>query len=234
MWDGWVVPRLVARSLGRPIAVTTLRTTGLGESLLADRLGSLLARDRNPSVATYARNDAVDIRIAAFGDAGAEAVDLLRATEADVLAAIGDHVWGRGSVTFPDAVSDALDARGWRLAVVEVGIRGALLALLGEGLGDRLAFGESLPEMPPSHGGHTADLPHLAARVRELGACEVGLAVRALRHGSDLAASVAIVDPDGEHSERRVVFLDGPLGRTRVAVAAAAILLARLRRDTGS
>jgi hypothetical protein len=72
-------------------------------------------------------------------------------------------------------------------------------------------------------------LPHLAVRVRELGASEVGLAVEGVTRGGDLAASVAIVDPDGDHRERRIVFLNGPLGRSRVAVAAAAILLARLR-----
>ena len=42
MWDGWVLPRLAERGLGRPIASVTLRLTGIGESAIADRLGSLL------------------------------------------------------------------------------------------------------------------------------------------------------------------------------------------------
>jgi hypothetical protein len=41
--------------------------------------------------------------------------------------------------------------------------------------------------------------------------------------------TVAVVSPDGSHRETRVVFLDGSLGRGRAAIAAAAVLLARLR-----
>jgi len=44
-----------------------------------------------------------------------------------------------------------------------------------------------------------------------------------------MLASVAIVDPGGTHRERRVVFLGGAQGRSRVATAAASMLLARLR-----
>jgi nicotinamide-nucleotide amidase len=229
MWDGWVAPRLAERGLGRPMAVTTLRTTGIGESLLADRLGSLLDLDANPTVATYARTDAVDVRISASADDVERATELVRAAEARIREAIGEHVWATGATTWPEALADALERRGWRLGVVEVGLRGSLIGLLGDGLGERLPFAEALLAKPDGHDGHPADLPHLAARVRDLGACEVGLAVEAITRGGDLAASVAIVDPDGGHRERRIVFLDGPLGRSRVAVAAAAILLTRLR-----
>jgi hypothetical protein len=113
--------------------------------------------------------------------------------------------------------------------VVEVGTRGAVGHLLGEGLGDRLAFTESLAARPPAHDGPPADLPHLAARVRELGPAEVGLAVEARPRGRDTAVSLAIEDPRGTHRERRLVFLADELGRGRAAIAVVAILLARLR-----
>ena len=41
--------------------------------------------------------------------------------------------------------------------------------------------------------------------------------------------SIAIVDPLGRHRERRIVFLAGQQGRSRAAVAAAAVLVKRLR-----
>src|SRR5436190_651224 len=71
MWSGWVLPRLEARGLGRSMASVTLRLTGIGESAIADRLGDLLTGAR-PQVATYARADAVDIRIWTHADAGDE------------------------------------------------------------------------------------------------------------------------------------------------------------------
>jgi nicotinamide-nucleotide amidase len=230
MWQDWVVPRLVARGLGRPLVSRTLRLTGIGESAVADRLGDLLDAGRRPMVATYARPDAVDIRIWTHAESSqAEAEALVDATEVRVLELVGDHVWARGETTWPAAVRSLLEARGWRISAVEIGLRGALLGLLGEGLAETLAFGETLTERPAPHDGQPASLEHLAERVRELGDSEIGLAVEARPRGGDTAVTVAVVSPDGSHRETRVVFLDGSLGRGRAAIAAAAVLLARLR-----
>jgi molybdenum cofactor synthesis domain-containing protein len=228
MWDGWIRPRLEARGLGRPAATVTLRTTGLGESLIADRLGPLLARDAEPLVATYARTEAVDVRISAHERPGWDAAAAVRATEATVLERLGDHVWARGTTTWAEAIADAIDARGWSLAIVEVGTRGAVTALLAPALAGRLAFAETLQERPAGHDGHPADMAHLARRVREVGAADVGFALEARPRRGDTAVSVAITDPTGEHAERRLVFLAEELGRGRAAIAGAAILLARL------
>ena len=232
MWSGWVVPRLDERGLGRPLASVTLRLTGIGESAIADRLGALLDTGARPQVATYARADAVDIRIWAHAGADATADDaaaLVAATEARVLGLVGEYLWARGETTWPEAVAETLDARGWRVSIVEVATRGAVVGLLGEGLGERLAFAESLTERPAPHDGHRATLEHLAERARDLGVSEVGVATEARERGGDTAVTVAVVTPDGSHRETRVVFLAGPLGRARAAIAAAAILLKRLR-----
>jgi nicotinamide-nucleotide amidase len=226
MWDGWVVPRLTERGLGRPLASTTLRLTGIGESAVAARLGRLLDAGSRPMVATYARADAVDIRIWAHAEGGedvAGAQALVDRVEADIVGRLGDHVWGRGDQTWPAAVATALDARGWRLAAVEVGLRGALLGMLGEGLAERLALGEALAGRPVQ-----LSLEDLARRVRETGGAEVGLAVEARERGGDTAVTVAVVTPDAAHRQTRVVFLGGSLGPSRAAVAAAAVLLQRL------
>jgi nicotinamide-nucleotide amidase len=235
MWDGWVLPRLAERGLGRELASVTLRLTGIGESAIADRLGPLLLAGSRPMVATYARADAVDIRIWAHDEPGADpagpdaAAALVAGTEARIAALLEGHVWARGEVTWPSALAEALDRRGWRVAAVEIGLRGSLLALLGEGLAERLAFGESLLHRPEPHDDQRATLEHLAERVRELGACQVGVAVEARERGGDTAVTVAVVTPEATHRETRVVFLGGSLGRNRAAIAAAAILLSRIR-----
>jgi nicotinamide-nucleotide amidase len=230
MWAGAVLPRLEARGLGRPIASVTLRLTGIGESAIADRLGDLLT-GAMPQVATYARTDAVDIRIWTHADStdGTAAQALVAATEARIVALLGEHIWARGDTTWPAALRDALAARGWRLSTVEIGLRGALAHLLGEVLGEALACTESLHERPAPHDRHRATLEHLAERVRELGGSEVGVATEARERGGDTAVTVAIATPDGTHRETRVVFLGGPLGRGRAAIATAAILLRYLR-----
>jgi nicotinamide-nucleotide amidase len=235
MWEGWVLPRLIERGLGRPIVSVTLRLTGIGESAIAARLGSLLDPGARPSVATYARAEAVDVRIwmhadnDAVGRAAAEA--LVAEVESRVIAELGEHVWARGQRTWPELLAELLDERGWRMSAVEVGLRGALLGLLGEGLADRLAFGETLLHRP-SHDGERATLERLAERVREVGGTEVGVAVGARERGGDTGVTVAVVTPEASHRETRVVFLGGSIGRGRAAVAAAAILASRLRVAT--
>lgn len=235
MWDGWVLPRLTERGLGREIASVTLRLTGIGESAIADRLGSLLEAGSRPMVATYARADAVDVRIWAHDEPGVDpsgagaAAALVATVEARIAELLEGHVWARGEVTWPSALAEALDARGWRLAAVEIGMRGALLALLGEGLAERLASGESLAERPGAADGRRATLEDLARRARERSGADVGLAAEARARGGDTAVTVAVAMPDSTHRETRVVFLVGPLGRNRAAVATAGILLSRLR-----
>ena len=229
MWTDWALPRLRERDLGRRSVAVTLRTTGLGESMIAERLGALLDRGSNPTVATYARADAVDVRISAVPTDDMDAAALVAAAEAEVRHLVGDHVWGRGDVTWAAAIGERLAARRWRLAVVEIGTRGSVLGLLGEGLGDRVAFAETLStgHRPPEGG--RLDLRRLAEQVRQAGGAEVGLAVRAATRGANMAVSIAIADPRGTHAERRLAFLAGPQGRTRAALLAAAILHARLR-----
>jgi nicotinamide-nucleotide amidase len=230
MWSDWVRPRLDDRGLGRPLVAVTLRTTGIGESVIADRLGPLLARDAEPIVATYARAEAVDVRISAHERPGLDAAAAVAASERIVAERLAGHVWARGTTSWGEALAAALDERGWQLSLVEVGSRGALLGLLGEGLAERLVFAEAMATRPEAHGGHEADPLYLARRVRDVGRTEAAVALEARARRGDTVASVAVITPDGEHHERRLAFLAGDLGRSRAAIAAAGVLLARLAR----
>ena len=89
MWADHALPRLEADGLGADMATRTYRLTGIGESQVADRLGEDLLRGANPVVATYARVEAVDVRISAVGDSHAAADDLLETTAGAVLDGLG-------------------------------------------------------------------------------------------------------------------------------------------------
>ncbi|HZM71868.1 MAG TPA: molybdopterin-binding protein [Candidatus Polarisedimenticolia bacterium] len=227
MWAEWVLPRLRERGLGQGMAVRVLRLAGIGESLIAERIGEGILRATNPIVATYARADAVDVRISAVSTAGRTAEALVEEMEAHVRAALDEHIWSTGDTTWGGAIEAELERLDWRLAVVEIATRGSVGALLGESVA-RLSFIESLPHPPDG-----LDRPEdLANRFRQIGHdAEVGLAVRIRTRGGDTGASIAVATPSGVHRERRVVFLDGAAGRTRAALAAADVLLRQLRRD---
>ncbi len=65
MWAEEAVPRLQALGLGASVATRTYRLAGIGESQVAELLGEAMLRTTNPIVATYARVEAVDVRISA-------------------------------------------------------------------------------------------------------------------------------------------------------------------------
>ena len=68
MWADHALPVLRERGLGAEVAARTYRLAGIGESQVAERLGEALLRATNPIVATYARVEAVDVRISAIAE----------------------------------------------------------------------------------------------------------------------------------------------------------------------
>lgn len=242
MWADHALPRLEAAGLGRDVASRTYRLTGIGESQVADLLGEALLRASNPIVATYARAEAVDVRISAVGDGTTDAAALVESAAAVVLDAVGPHVWATGETSWSDAIGARLETLGWSLSVVEIGTAGQFGTLLADV--PWLRFDETLAADAPGALAHgTADgddvdddrvgdaLERFADRARELGGSDVGVAVRATPRHGDTAVSVAVVTPLGRHRERRLVFLDGALGRTRAALTTAAIVLEAIRAD---
>jgi nicotinamide-nucleotide amidase len=235
MWENEVLPRLKGRGLGRDIAVRTFRLTGIGESQVAELLGEEILRRTDPEVATYARLEAVDVRVSASGSAGTgqggnSAQARVDEASAIVLERLGAYVWAEGDTTWSKVIGERLDQLGWRLAIEEIGTGGQLAALFGDV--EWLALVEGRPQTG-SNGGARDDggggLLERAGRLRRTADVQVGLAVRARPRGSELAVSVAIVTPDGEHHETRTTYTGGSLGRSQAALLAAATLSAALR-----
>ena len=230
MWNDAVRPRLRERGAGTDTVTRTLRLAGIGESQVAELLGDELLRRDDPVVATYARADAVDVRIASRGttDGGSTAAERVADAAAAIVELLGDHVWAEGETSWSAAIGQALEPDG-RLAVVEVGTGGSLATLLGDV--EWLTFAETLGASTATAREHrTADgLEHLARRARELGEATHAIGVRVRERGSDTGVSTVIVGPNGVQRERRLVFLGGPTGRIRAGLAAADMLLRHIR-----
>ena len=231
MWRDVVLPRLVERGVGDDSDVRTLRLTGIGESQVVDRLGEPLLRRSNPVVATYARHEAVDVRISARAEDGRTALEVGDEAEAAVLGILGEHVWARGDTSWAAALGEALAARGWTLATAERGTEGALVALLRGMTGLRRAevIGPGAEPGPRASLESELELRE-AERIRAEGRADVGLAIRVETAGQDTAVHVGVVTPAGRHAEQRLAFLGGRQGADRAAIAGAAVLQAFLRR----
>jgi nicotinamide-nucleotide amidase len=235
MWRDHVLPRLHERGAGAGAAVRTLRLTQIGESHVAEMLGDALLHGENPRVATYAKADAVDVRISARDETGGPsggrtAGEIVAETAGGIEERMSGHVFAHDDETWVDALGRALD--GLTLACVEIGTGGTLAALIGEA--PWFLYGEaSVPGNAAMR--RDRDLRAAARRVRDTAGADVGLALRARERGKDTQVAIAVAIGRQTTLGRRVAFLTGPMGRRRAALAACAELWARLneRRPGG-
>ncbi|MCY3915032.1 MAG: CinA family nicotinamide mononucleotide deamidase-related protein [Chloroflexi bacterium] len=121
-----VIPHLLrAYELGIIVA-RTLRTAGIGESSLDDKIGRDILNERNPSVGLAAHHGAVDVRITAKADSRSNAVALLDEMQARLEARIGEDVFGVDDATLEDVVWQHLKQRNLKVQVVEAGLPGVI------------------------------------------------------------------------------------------------------------
>src|SRR5579875_362762 len=102
MWEEEVVPRLRPYT-GGLIFTRILRVSGLGESDVEQRLQSFI-HESNPTVATYAKPDAVDVRITAKAATKAESEELVLETEQQIRQVLGVYIFGIDRETLPERV----------------------------------------------------------------------------------------------------------------------------------
>jgi nicotinamide-nucleotide amidase len=127
MWEEQAVPRLQARlPEGGIILSRTLKCIGIGESAVEDLVRPLIASS-NPTLATYAKQDGVHLRLTAKARGRAEAEAALAAFEPRVRELAGDYVYGIDDETLAEAAGRHLRARGLTVATME-SITGGLLA----------------------------------------------------------------------------------------------------------
>jgi nicotinamide-nucleotide amidase len=129
MWREQVVPRLQERLPARAIRSITFRTIGIGESA-AEQLLEDLVKIPNPTVATYAKDDGVHVRVTGVAET-AEAADLLRDGAArEVEARLQRYIYGTDGTSLPSALVGLLRERGLTLAIADRGGGGRLASLM--------------------------------------------------------------------------------------------------------
>lgn len=138
MFAAQVRPHL-ARDGGHVLRTLAIRCFGLGESSLAERLGDLMDRERNPTVGTTASEGIISIRIRALG-APQEVEALVEETAARVEELAGVYAFGREEDTLASVTLNLLKARGETVAVAESCTGGLLGSMFTEVAGSSAAF----------------------------------------------------------------------------------------------
>jgi competence/damage-inducible protein CinA-like protein len=214
-----VLPRLATRSQGTVIRSRTLRTTGVPESSLAERLGAIEERLAPLSLAYLPGIDGVDLRLTAWNLEPHQAEARLQAGLEELRSRAMEWVYGDGDTDLAMVVLARARAQGFTLAVAE--------SCTGGGLGARLTAIPGSSDV--FHGGiiaydnrvkvETLGVPE--PLISEHGAVSEAVAVAmaqgaAQRFGVSLAVSVTgIAGPAGGSAEKPVglvylgVSLDG-------------------------
>ncbi|QBD82488.1 competence/damage-inducible protein A [Ktedonosporobacter rubrisoli] len=125
MWEQEAVPRLSPYTDGM-MFTRILRVAGLGESSVEEQLGALI-HSNNPTLATYAKLDAVDVRITAKAETREKAELQVLEMEAQVRQILGQHIFGIDKDTLASVIGTLLQERRQTLGIME-SLTGGLLS----------------------------------------------------------------------------------------------------------
>ncbi|MEP7325197.1 MAG: competence/damage-inducible protein A [Gemmatimonadota bacterium] len=196
-----VIPRLAARATGTVVRSATVRTTGIAESALAQRLGEIEREVAPLSLAYLPSLPGVDLRLTAWNLAPDDADRRLEEGARRLRELAGEFGYGKGTEDLAALVLDRARVRKQKLAVAEscTGglVGGRITAIPGSSdafLGGVIAYEDAVK---------LRDLAVPAATIAAHGAVSEeaarAMAAGVARHfGADLAIAVTgIAGPDG-------------------------------------
>jgi nicotinamide-nucleotide amidase len=131
MWQNQAVPRLSERTSGGFILSRTLKILGKGESAVEEMVEDYI-HSNNPTLATYAKNDGIHLRITAKADDEETARDLVFELEIKLRERLGTLIYGQDDETLEGVIGTMLQDNSLFLGVMEAGTGGVLSALLND------------------------------------------------------------------------------------------------------
>jgi len=136
MWGNEVTPRLARLMADRNAVIRskTVKTFGMSEALVDERLGELL-QGSNPTIGVYAKQDGIHIRVTARARTYDEADGLISPVEDEVRELLGVHVWGTDDDSLEGNIRKIYVNRGLTLATMESCTGGLLANMLTDAPG---------------------------------------------------------------------------------------------------
>ena len=114
-----VLPRIAKRSAGQVVRSRTVRTTGIAESALAERVGAIEEEIAPLTLAYLPSTEGVDLRVTAWGLREDEAERSLVAAATTLRERAGEHCYGEDATDLAAVVLNELRARSARMVVAE-------------------------------------------------------------------------------------------------------------------
>ncbi|MCE9589237.1 MAG: competence/damage-inducible protein A [Planctomycetes bacterium] len=217
MWELTIAPLIAKLGPKRGVILTQkISTFGLGESTVAEKLGPLMDRKRNPIVGTTVAGGVVSVRVRAEFNDPAQAQREMDDTVRQAEACLGHYVYGRGEAGLQDSLIALLKEKKSTLATAESCTGGLLGKQVTDVAGSSAAYlGGWITysnEMKVKQLGVPEELLKKHGAVSQPVAR--AMAAGALAHaGADIAVGITgIAGPDGGTAEK-------PVGLVWIAVA---------------
>lgn len=131
MFTKYAVPWLRARMTDEiPLYSKMLKFAGIGESNLEHQLLDLIQSQTDPTIAPYAKESEVTIRLTTRAQTASEGERNLQATELEIRTRLGDHLYAEQDVPIETIVLQLLGEKSQTLAVAESCTGGLLSDLI--------------------------------------------------------------------------------------------------------
>lgn len=129
MFAGSVMPVIETMFVDQAVAARKVMCFGIGESTLADRLGDLMQRGRNPLINCTASVGIITLHVVAVAEDKTEASRMVDVDITKICDILGDVIYGYDGDTLAEVVGGELAKRGKTLALAE-SCTGGLVAKL--------------------------------------------------------------------------------------------------------
>lgn len=129
MFEKAVVPYLAKYQDGVLVS-RVLRIAGIGESTMAGRVDDIISGQSNPTVAPYAKESEVTLRITARAASQAEGENLITPVEEKIRERLGDNIFGEGETSLEEETAKLLLGKKLTLSVAESCTGGLVAAKL--------------------------------------------------------------------------------------------------------
>ncbi|MGD8191102.1 competence/damage-inducible protein A [Brevibacillus ginsengisoli] len=145
MMETYVMPFLMKQLPDRQVFHSkVLRFFGIGESALEERLLDLIERQSNPTIAPYAKEFEVTLRITARAQTVEEAEQLIAPTENEIRNRLGGYIYAEGESSLQETLVAALTKRHETISFAESCTGGTLSSLLASVSGASNVFPGSI------------------------------------------------------------------------------------------
>ena len=119
MFDGQVIPYLLKQS-NQTLVSKNINVFGLGESLVEDMLKDLMVNYQNPTIAPYAKDGEVLLRVTASASNEQDAIKLIDPAIDKIIKILGEeNIYGIDAGSLQNALVDLLRSKHLSIATAE-------------------------------------------------------------------------------------------------------------------